>query len=377
MLPIDDFIRALVTAIANASLYSREHPQIIRQVALATDRLSTLLDDRSEIVILQVEERLVVDGSPLPPSLSLDRLMQFMKSRGIEHLRFHRGTTREEVTELTFWFAAPDDAPFPSLPHVGVGTVDLLMSTADTPEALGELHRRIPELSQIPAEEIARFLDMYQEVRQHKSLTISGISEIVTGFIASFRNVSGSFLALAPLRALDEYSFTHSTTVCALNLAQGMALGHSGQMLHDLGVAGMLHDIGKLFLPEEILTKSESLTPQEWELVRQHPVKGARYLLTTPGVPRIAVVTAFEHHMQYDQSGYPDVAPGWRQSLSSLITAISDVYDALRTRRSYRAPLETDRIVAILEGLKGTKLHPLLTENFISLLRMLERGESA
>lgn len=369
---LEGFVRNLVTATANAALYSPTHQQVVRQTSRAFDSLATLLADYPEILLILVDDRLVFDGAPLPSDLSFGRLSQFMKSRGVGHLRFSRGLSKEELATFIDWFSGRDrDRPPPSLPTISAGNVDLRLSPGGTSEALREFHRRIPDLADIPAEEVARFLDIYEEVKTRRKLTVSGISEIVTGFIAAFQGVSGSFLALAPLRALDEYTFTHSTTVCVLNLAQGMSLGIRGELLHDLGVAGMLHDIGKLFLPEEVITKTDTLTPAEWELIRQHPVKGAEYLLETPGVPRIAVVTAFEHHMKFDCSGYPTVGPGWRQSLCSQITTISDIFDALRTKRSYRDPVELERIITILDEMKGSGTHPDLTDNFIRVLKKL------
>ena len=105
-------------------------------------------------------------------------------------------------------------------------------------------------------------------------------------------------MALVPLREMDEYTFTHSLNVCILNLAQGMSLGFKGQLLHDFGIAAMLHDVGKQFVPEEILNKPGNLEEDEWEFMRQHTLRGAEYLLNNPGIPRLAVICAFEHHMK-------------------------------------------------------------------------------
>ena len=139
---------------------------------------------------------------------------------------------------------------------------------------------------------------------------MTDIVATVSGFIKAFRREVNPLMALAPLRSLDEYTFTHSVDVCILNLAQGISLQIEGELLHDLGIAGMLHDVGKLFVPKEITNKSEELTAAEWGEMRRHPVTGAKYLLDNPGVPRLAVLTAFEHHMKYDLSGYPPVPAG-------------------------------------------------------------------
>jgi HD-GYP domain-containing protein (c-di-GMP phosphodiesterase class II) len=103
--------------------------------------------------------------------------------------------------------------------------------------------------------------------------------------------------------------------------------------------------------------------------MRTHPVKGAEYLLGNPGVPRLAVINAYEHHLRHDLGGYPRMKDGWRQNLVSQMTTISDIYDALRTRRPYREPLGLDEVLQEILKLKGTQLHPLLAENFAHLMR--------
>lgn len=372
------FLRFLVSSVANAALYSREHQQVTRQLSFAYDALVRCLAVHEELSFLLVDEQLVCEGKPLIGSLYYGRMANFMAARGVGHLTFYRGVPHEELLDLTLWLAKKAGAqqPPPAGASVRIGQIDLRLTPGGSAEALTELHRRIPDLADIPGEELSRFLEIYEGVKKNKKLSVAGISEIVTGFISSFHGLSGSLLALAPLRTLDEYTFTHSTTVCILNLAQAMSLGIEGQLLHDIGVAGMLHDIGKLYVPEEVLTKTDTLTPSEWTIIRQHPVKGAQYLLDTPGTPRLAVVAAFEHHLKHDLTGYPTVAPGWSQSLCSQMTTVSDIFDALRTKRSYRNPMEFSRIVTILQEIAGKDLHPELTRNFISLLTALhEQGE--
>ena len=181
-------------------------------------------------------------------------------------------------------------------------------------------------------------------------------------------------MAIAPLRSMDEYSYTHSTNICMLNLAQAKVLGIEGRLLNDIGVAAMLHDVGKMFISPAILSKSNKLTQQEWQIMQQHPRLGAEYLLNTPGIPRLAVVTAYEHHMRYDNQGYPQQKRSWQQHICSYMTAISDTYDAMRTHRAYEESLETDQIISIMLDLAGTKLHPQLTYSFLQILTTLDTG---
>jgi HD-GYP domain-containing protein (c-di-GMP phosphodiesterase class II) len=214
-------------------------------------------------------------------------------------------------------------------------------------------------------------MEIYEAVKNSRRLQVVGLSEIITGFINIFASYADPLLALVPLRNMDEYTFTHSLNVCLLNLAQATALGIEGQMLHDIGLSAMLHDVGKLFVPEDILNKPGKLDAREWTLMQQHPVRGAEFLLDTPGVPRMAVINAYEHHLRFDLRGYPHVKFTWQQNLCSQITGISDLYDSLRTRRPYREPIPREDVMTSIEALSGTQLHPMLARNFLQLIRKI------
>ncbi|GFE57304.1 HD-GYP domain-containing protein [Geobacter sp. AOG1] len=374
-------IRHLMTAVSNASLYNLEHQQVARLCETALSDLLGAMGDGEEVALLLVDEELVFADSPLDSNMYVNRFSRALKSRGVGHLRLLRGVTHQELKLLVGCLSRQMGAGggVRSTDHVRFGRLEVLTASpfadsATTWDEVGE--RPVPSLEEIPAEEVARFMDIYQGVRRHRKLHVVGISEIVAGFVDAFQQVGNPFLALAPLRALDEYTFTHSTNVCILNLGQAMALGIDGPLLHDIGIAAMLHDIGKLFIPEEILKKAGQLEDDEWKLVREHPLKGAQYLLDTPGVPRLAVVTAFEHHMRFNGTGYPAVTPGWRQNLCSQMTTVSDCFDALRSNRAYRGALEYDEISDIMLGQAGNELHPLLTRNFLKVLRRLTGAQT-
>jgi HD-GYP domain-containing protein (c-di-GMP phosphodiesterase class II) len=200
---------------------------------------------------------------------------------------------------------------------------------------------------------------------------VSGLTNIITGFVGAFHNQFNPLLALVPLREMDEYTFTHSLDVCVLNLVQGMTLGIDGPLLADIGVSGMLHDAGKIFIDLEVLNKPEKLDAAEMEHMRQHPRRGAEYLLSCSGIPRIAILSAFEHHMKYNLTGYPSMPPGWKLALSSQMTMISDIFDALRTKRVYQTPRDFEQIESLMMEMAGVELNPYLTRNFLKVMKRL------
>lgn len=376
--PMQSFIRLLVTAVSTSVLYSLGHQQVAKLCRAALENLDAAIGNKPEISFMLVDDELVHENRPLPTGMHVNRLASALRNRGIGHLRIRHGVTLKEIGMLvkTLGQSAAEEAR--STEHIRFGRLELhRKERRDNEGETSSDARKIKTLADIPLEELATFMEIYEEARQNRKLNIVGISEIVGCFIDSFKQVATPLMALAPLRAMDEYTFTHSTNVCILNLAQAMSLGIEGPLLHDIGVAAMLHDIGKLYVPEEVLTKPGKLDDAEWEMIKKHPVKGAQRLLDTPGVPRLAVVTAYEHHMKFNLSGYPRASEGWEQNICSHMTTISDVFDALRTKRSYHEPMEFDRIASIMLELSGKDLHPVLTLNFLKIAgRLTEQMES-
>lgn len=374
---VQDFIRNLLSATANATLYTSSHPQVTKLIDAAFSSINLVLGDMPEVTIVVIEDELVINGQPQDFSLFLNRFAEIMKASGISHLKIVSGLSREEIGALVSALARTGEAAdASSSSHMTLGRVDIHLGTGTgTEHGNGAEAGRAPiAIPDMPKEELARFMDIYEAVKNRQKLKATGMLDIVTGFIDAFRQQGDSMLVMASLRSTDEYTFTHSTNVCILNIAQAMALGIEGQLLRDIGIAALLHDVGKLFIPEEILTKTDKLTPEEFEIMKQHPALGAKHLLDTPGVPRLAVTTAYEHHLRYDLSGYPQVQAGWQPNLCSQMTMISDFFDALRTRRSYRAPLELRQIARMMWDMKGTHLHPVLTKNFLQILARLAKA---
>jgi len=374
---LNTFIRQMTTAVSTSQLYSLDHEQVQRLCVAAAENLSLATGDEPGISLLLIDDELVAWDRPLETSMYINRFCQALKTRGIGHLRLQKKVTPEELRQMIPLLSrAPlPDEEIRSTENIRFGRVEVKELSDQSEETEDELEfQKIRSLADVSLEELSTFMEIYEEARSNKKLNIKGISEIVGCFINAFKQVADPILALAPLRALDEYTFTHSTNVCVLNLAQAMSLGIDGPLLQDIGVAAMLHDIGKLYVPEEILTKPGKLDDHEWEMIKMHPLRGAERLLDTPGVPRLAVVTAYEHHMKYNLSGYPPVQEGWQQNLCSQMTTVSDFFDALRTKRSYREAMEFDTVSSMMFDISGRDIHPILTRNFLQIIARLSEG---
>src|SRR6476620_8120096 len=181
-------------------------------------------------------------------------------------------------------------------------------------------------------------------------------------------------MALTALKKYDNYTFTHMVNVAALAMAQARALNLDGPLLREFGFAALMHDIGKVNTPHEVLNKPGKLTDEEFTIMKRHVVDGAHILRRTPEMPALAPVVAFEHHLRQDLSGYPENVGHRELNLCTQIVSIADVYDALRSNRVYRQGLPSDRIKAIMTQKDSPAFNSKLLRRFINLIGMFPIG---
>jgi len=147
-----------------------------------------------------------------------------------------------------------------------------------------------------------------------------------------------SIVGLTALKDHDEYTYAHCVNVSVLSVSMGQVLGLTRQALADLGVSALLHDMGKISVPAEVLQKPAALSAEEWQLMRRHPIEGVKMLIRMPGLSPLtidAMRVCLEHHMNFDRTGYPDVSVEWGQSTLARIVAVADCFDAITAHRAY------------------------------------------
>ncbi len=363
---IQQFIRHTVTAICNAALYSTDHPQVKNLCVQGIAKLLEAMDQDPDISFMAVDGELIHDGTLLRNSLYAGRLAQFLENRGIESLKISRGvqTAEMEAFILSLSKKGDEEEIVYSSPNIRLGKVEVSTQSLEIDAAEEGEGTALPGMT---LEQTARLMEIFEQIQRHKKLKVVGLREIVAGMVETLREGAPPIPASSDAGSGNMHAYVHPVNVCLLNISQARELGIEDPLVYDIGLAGMLHDIGKFFIPAEILDKKEPLDDAEWALVKQHPARGADYLLTSPGIPRLAVVASFEHHMKFDLSGYPEVPKGWRPNLCSQMTTISDLFDALRARRPYRPPLKTDQLLCLMKSWMGTQLNPMLTRKFIQL----------
>ncbi|MBC3932771.1 HD-GYP domain-containing protein [Undibacterium curvum] len=190
---------------------------------------------------------------------------------------------------------------------------------------------------------------MFSEARMGKAVDMGGAQALVEEISDSVMRNPGALIGLARLKTKDDYTYMHSIAVCALMVALSKQLGLNEEQTREAGVAGLLHDIGKMMVPGDILNKPGKLTDEEFVSVKEHPAAGHKLLLDAQGVSAISLDVCLHHHEKMDGTGYPDRLKGEEISLFARMGAVCDVYDAITSNRPYKqgwCPAESLRKMA-------------------------------
>ena len=219
----------------------------------------------------------------------------------------------------------------------------------------------------------AAVMSMFDDARLGKAIKTKKMASLVAQISASVELDPAIILNIAKLKNKDEYTYLHSVAVCALmiNLARTMRMDES--QIHDIGMAGLVHDIGKMAIPDSILQKPGKLDDAEFQTVRSHPESGHKILSVSKGVSETALDVCLHHHEKMDGTGYPKRLKGNELSLVARMAAICDVYDAVTSQRSYNTPWTPSRALAVMQGSEG-HFDQLVFKSFVESLGIYPMG---
>jgi len=192
---------------------------------------------------------------------------------------------------------------------------------------------------------------------------------IIEKLLENLLNLDEAMEILAPLVGHHHYTYIHSVQVATYSLALHQKLYNlrHDEML-DVGIGSLFHDFGKVYVPSEILNKPTKLTPQEFEIMKNHTIEGVGFLKTVTAMSEVALSIVRHHHEKENGFGYPDRLKGNQISRSSKIAAIVDVYSALTTNRAYRLALEKGEAIRIMEEEMAGSFDPYFLNHFKELL---------
>ena len=315
--------------------------------------ISALLKDEDECALVAVADYFYLDGHRIKASATLlpvyHGLLGEFERRAIGGVRFQHGVNAPELERFFQLFMAADD---PAM-------------AAQLPVAMAEArieHILTVPASELDADDLARELTDHKEktergrakrvfwravlgtknivlrARQTGRLDLRQAKRLVQPVVDNIMKHEYSLIGLTAVKEHDEYTYAHCVNVSVLSVGMGQALGLSRQVLADLGVAGLLHDVGKLAVPGDVLRKPSRLSQDEWEMMQRHPLEGVKMTMRMPGLSALTLDTmrvCLEHHMNFDRTGYPDVAHEWGQATLSRIVAVGDCFDAITAHRAY------------------------------------------
>ncbi len=357
---------ALCRAIGVRALYPGDHPAVASAVqeALAALRRCLEAHGTDEVTCLVLEGEVFVDDRPVrSETLHLSPFVRTMGRLGIQRMTLSAGLSEEEGRRLVAALASAGELP--ELPHVGVGRVRVTGTVAGGDSAGG------------PGTGAGGFgeatLDRVQEafggLATGRREAVARLDSLVWELIDGLASTSRSLLLLAPIRSAEEAFFAHSLHVALLALAQARSLGLEGVTLHEIGMAAMLHDIGKLGLPRELRERRGRLSDREWEQMKLHPELGAAWLAATDGAPRLALLVAYEHHLRWDgKPSFPRPTTPRTPNLASQITAVADTWDVLVSERFPAPGAGREAAIEVWRRRSGGALDPFLAGNLVLLM---------
>ncbi len=370
----DELLRRFAAALRSAQLYSRGHPIITRNLEALSGAFQLMHSLQPIVVIGVVGDEVIVDDMPMAKADALGPLMRRLQQSGVERITVERGVTLDEVgsfieavTAIDPLESAEGTGAFPTIAHIRVGRVSVGQRAAGDLSDMATVKR-------LYSEAVSAAGSVWDSAQTEGRPDATMARTMIDGLAQAVAQNRTALLALTTLKNYDNYTFTHMVNVSILTMGQARGLGIDGPLLREFGLAALMHDIGKVKTPIEILNKPDKLTDAEFTIMKHHPVEGAEILRMTPDVPALAPVVAFEHHLRIDGSGYPGTVSRASLNVGTMLCSIADVYDAMRSQRRYQQAFPTDRILAVLKRNDGTQFDQHLVRRFVQLIGIYPAG---
>ncbi len=375
-----DLVRTLAVAYTNATLYPTSHPSVVQALADFVGVLRALAATGFDEVTINIYKGTVFVENQIfsEESVTYSKLVEELLARGISAVTFTAMTTAEEVAALVELVAAEEivDIDAARMYLDGRGVTSITVAETTTLEDTGD-EQKNREVRARARESydagITAMRDVEMQAKLGRALDTGPLQRVVESMLDNLLQDPAAVLGLTAIKGHDDYTLNHSINVCILAISLGSALGLTKDDVRSLGLAALLYDIGKVRIPEEILTKAGPLTAEEWSLVKRHSEEGADLLKRLQLEDKMPMIVAFEHHQRHDLLGYPE-SRGSEQHLYSKIVAVCDAYDAMTTTRPFRREIRPDKALAVLMQGRGKAYEPNITKALVAMLGIYPMG---
>lgn len=300
---------------------------------------------------------------------------------GVQRIELDSSVGREEYEEfleqmmarITLSFIDSAQAQPTRSVGIKIGALGIKGDTVELQESL-ETEVPIATISYSLGEEAASIQSMHRDVQDHGKLPLAEAEAVVRSLSMAMHGDQEMILPLLQLKEFDEYTTTHSLNVSVLTMALAESLELASDDVRTFGIAGLLHDLGKVNIPPDILNKPGKLTDEERRIIQNHPTDGARLIIESGRRLDLAAAVAHEHHIMINGHGYPKCHYPRDCHKASKLIHVCDVYDALRTRRPYRDAWESGKVLTYIEERAGTEFEPEAATAFVTMMKRVEGG---
>lgn len=279
----------------------------------------------------------------------------------LEFLRLLNNLTAEEGA-LIWLVSKLEDKAFSWVEIVGVPVTSAKGYSEESKKLAKELYTH----------GLASLKEVSQRIGAESHVGVRKVKRIIQEMVSLLSVDYSLLLGMSTIRDYDDYTYSHSVNVALLSLCLGKKIGLSRGSLYRLGVAGLVHDLGKVEVPKEILNKPGKLTADEFKEIEKHPAKSVGQILKIEAERDLKIklfLPPLEHHMKYDLSGYPKIRRSQTLSLFGRIIAIADVYDALTSPRTYRPiAFSPEKVLGYMLQGSGRDFDPILLKVFINMV---------
>lgn len=367
------FLTSLGQVMATMGLYNSGHPARERALDDSFEELRGLFDDRQRLKFSFIGGEVVFERRVLRELKEWDWATR-LAGLGIERLEIDASVTRDDYEQFlrdTFQRSRGEPMDTAEVRHLRATGIRYGTLALDTGESLDTTEATLATatIAYSLRDDVEAIQWMHRQVEETGELPLLEAETVVRSLAIAMHSQSEIIMPLLQLKEFDQYTTTHSTNVAVLAMALGEALGFGGRELRVLGVSGLLHDLGKVKIPREILVKPGGFTDEEFAVMKAHPKEGARLILDRDVRLEVPAVVAYEHHIMLNGGGYPAFHFTRDTHYASRLVHVCDVYDALCTNRPYRDAWSSEKALAYLEEKSGTDFDPVFSRPFIQLMR--------
>ncbi|MDT8368068.1 MAG: HD domain-containing protein [Longimicrobiales bacterium] len=369
-----EFLTAFVRCVSTLSLYHEGHPALEKVLSASHERLQRLQEVEPTPHFTFLGGEVLLGRRPLR-ELRAWEWSRRLADAGIQRVECLGPVTRDDLDAFTWEVHARLAGETGSTAEQRQGRPSMIRYGSVGVKGGEEGPAPIPAATAMATlgydlrEEINTVEWLHAELREGRSLQIVEAEAIVRSLAVAMHGDQDFVLPLLRLKEFDQYTTTHAMNVSILAMSLAEFIGLAPREVRTFGISGLLHDLGKVTIPDEILNKPGRLTDEERAVMNNHTIAGARLILESEEHLDLAAVVAYEHHIKLDGGGYPSLTWARRCHQASDMVHVCDVFDALRTHRPYREAWEQSRVLGYLEEGAGTEFDSELVRAFVQMIR--------